>query len=135
MIERERGPIKYEIIKQIGVLNTYPTGWSKEFNLVRWNDRTEKYDVRDWAPGHDRMSRGVTLHEGELKKLMELCNGLFKETQESKTAAAAQMPAQESKPETAAQMPAQENQPADTAQMPPQNEMPAADKVAEEVPF
>ena len=132
MIERERGPIKYEIIKKIGVLNTYPTGWNKEFNLVRWNDRTEKYDVRDWAPGHERMSRGVTLHEGELKKLIELCTGLFEETQESKAETAAQTPSQEIRPETAAQVPSQENQ---NTPAPLQTEMPVADKVAEEVPF
>lgn len=77
MSERERGPIKYEIVKKIGVLNSYPTGWNKELNVVRWNDKSEKYDVRDWSPGHERMSRGVTLYEGELKKLMELCSGLF----------------------------------------------------------
>ena len=125
MIERERGPIKYEIVKKIGVLNTYPTGWNKEFNLVRWNDRTEKYDVRDWAPGHERMSRGVTLHEGELKKLMELCSDLFDaDSACGKETAAATQADPADKPETAA-----------AAQTSPQSEMAAADKVAEDVPF
>ena len=81
MIERERGPVKYEIVKHIGVLNTYPTGWNKEFNIVRWNDKSDKYDVRDWSPGHERMSRGVTMFEGELKRLIEFCADLFGEAQ------------------------------------------------------
>lgn len=81
MIERERGPIKVEIVKHFGVLSTAPTGWTKEFNLVRWNDRPEKYDIRDWAPGHERMSKGVTLFDYEMKKIADLCAGLFEETQ------------------------------------------------------
>ncbi len=76
-MEKERDPIKFEIVKSIGTLNTYPTGWSKEFNIVKWNDRSEKYDIRDWAPGHERMSRGVTMREDEVRKLMELCAGIF----------------------------------------------------------
>lgn len=76
-MEKERDPIKFEIVKSIGTLNTYPTGWSKEFNIVKWNDRSEKYDIRDWAPGHERMSRGVTMREDEIRKLMELCADIF----------------------------------------------------------
>ena len=89
MIERERGNIKFEITKHLGVLSTSPTGWTKEFNIVKWNDKSEKFDLRDWAPGHDRMSRGITLYEGELRALMELCSGLF-EKKESPPAESAE---------------------------------------------
>ena len=77
MTERERTDIKFEIVERIGILNSYPTGWNKEFNLVSWNDKPEKYDIRDWSPSHDRMSRGVTLYQDEVQKLMELCDGWF----------------------------------------------------------
>lgn len=77
MNERDRGPIKVEIVEHFGVLSTAPTGWTKEFNLVKWNDRPEKYDIRDWSPGHERMSKGVTLFDYEMKKIAELCIGLF----------------------------------------------------------
>ncbi len=108
MIERERGSIKFEIVEQIGVLNTYPTGWSKEFNIVKWNDKSEKYDVRDWAPGHERMSRGVTLYEDELEKLYGFCSGIFEkksagETVQEQPAAAAEQNLDDSADKTAEQ--------------------------------
>jgi hypothetical protein len=42
--------IKYEIVKKLGVLSTSSRGWSKELNLVSWNDRPAKYDIREWSP-------------------------------------------------------------------------------------
>ena len=82
MIERDRTSIKCEIVERIGELNSYPTGWKKEFNLVRWNDNPEKYDIRDWSPGHERMSRGVTLREEEVLRLMEFCDKRFNDGKE-----------------------------------------------------
>ena len=64
--------IKYEIIKNIGVLSESSSGWTKELNLISWNDREPKYDLRDWDPEHEKMGKGVTLTEEELKKLKEL---------------------------------------------------------------
>ena len=64
--------IKYEIIKNIGTLSESSKGWKKELNLVSWNDREPKYDLRDWDPEHEKMGKGVTLTEEELKKLKEL---------------------------------------------------------------
>ena len=40
--------IKFEIVKRIGVLSEGNNGWKKELNLVSWNDRAPKYDIRDW---------------------------------------------------------------------------------------
>ena len=64
--------IKYEIIEKIGVLSTSASGWAKELNLISWNDREPKYDLRDWAPGHEKMGKGVTLSKEELLALKEL---------------------------------------------------------------
>ena len=64
--------ISYEIVKKIGVINRYPTGWSKEINIVSWNEGPAKYDIRDWAPEHEKMGKGVTLSEDEMVKLKEL---------------------------------------------------------------
>lgn len=66
--------IKYEIIKNIGVLSTSASGWSKELNLISWNDRDPKYDLRDWSPDHEKMGKGVTLTKEELSALRELLN-------------------------------------------------------------
>jgi hypothetical protein len=73
--------IKYEIVKKIGVLSTAASGWAKEINLIRWNDREPKYDIRDWSgdggPHGDaprKMSKGVTLSKEELAALRDLLN-------------------------------------------------------------
>ena len=70
--EREREEITYEITKHIGVISVYSTGWRTELNLVAWNGGDQKYDLREWDPNHERMSRGVTLHKDEAEKLFEL---------------------------------------------------------------
>lgn len=66
--------IKYEIIKNIAVLSTSASGWRKELNLISWNDREPKYDLRDWSADHSKMGKGVTLTKEELLVLKELLN-------------------------------------------------------------
>ena len=64
--------VTFEIVEEIGVIATHSTGWKKELNLVSWNGGQAKYDIRDWDPGHSRMSRGVTLKEQEMRQIVEL---------------------------------------------------------------
>lgn len=64
--------IKFEITQHIGVLSEGTKGWRKELNLVSWNGREPKYDIREWAPEHEKMGKGVTLSQEEVKKLCEL---------------------------------------------------------------
>lgn len=66
--------IKYEIVETIGTLSENNKGWSKELNLISWNDRDAKYDIRDWSPDHEKMGKGVTLSKEELKALKMLLN-------------------------------------------------------------
>ena len=70
--KRERSDVTFEIVEHIGVLTTTPNGWTKELNIVAWNGGSEKYDIREWDLEHEKMSRGVTLHKDEAKKVMEL---------------------------------------------------------------
>jgi len=62
----------YEIKESLGVLGENSRGWTKELNLISWNGGNPKYDIRDWAPDHDRMGKGVTLSIDEAKELKEL---------------------------------------------------------------
>jgi len=68
--------IKFEILKNIGVLSTSAGGWSKELNLISWNDREPKYDLRDWSADHSKMGKGITLSAEELQALKELLKGM-----------------------------------------------------------
>ena len=63
---------KYEIVKHIGVLSESGKGWTKELNVISWNGANPKYDIRDWAPDHEKMGKGITLTEEEAAKLREL---------------------------------------------------------------
>ena len=62
----------YEITEELGVLSETAKGWTKEFNMVSWNGREPKYDIREWAPGHEKMGKGVTLSGDETAELKRL---------------------------------------------------------------
>lgn len=68
--------IKFEIKENIGILSESAKGWSKELNLVSWNDKEPKYDLREWDPAHEKMGKGMTLTFDEIKKLKGLLNSL-----------------------------------------------------------
>ncbi|RLL44917.1 hypothetical protein D8M04_08530 [Oceanobacillus piezotolerans] len=64
--------IKYEIMETIAVLSQSPKGWTKELNIISWNGREPKYDLRDWAPNKEKMGKGITLTKEELIALKTL---------------------------------------------------------------
>lgn len=68
--------IKYEIKEEFGSISESSKGWTKELNLISWNGKEAKYDLRDWSPAHEKMGRGVTLSKEELIKLRELLNSI-----------------------------------------------------------
>ena len=68
--------IKFEIEETVGVIGESAKGWRKEVNLIRWNGKEAKYDLRDWAPQHEKMGKGVTLSLDELKSLKVLLNSI-----------------------------------------------------------
>lgn len=68
--------IKFEITEELGVLSEGASGWQKEINLVSWNDREPKYDIRDWNATHERMRKGITLTADEVAELRDILNGL-----------------------------------------------------------
>jgi hypothetical protein len=74
----EAKEIKFEIIRKYGVLSDNGRGWRKEFNLVAWNDRDPKLDIRDWNEDHSRMGKGLTFSREEAIKLYELLGDYLK---------------------------------------------------------
>ena len=69
--------IKYEIKEELGTLSENAKGWTKELNLISWNDAAPKYDIRDWAPEHEKMGKGITLTKEEAFALYELLKENF----------------------------------------------------------
>lgn len=68
--------IKFEIKETSGVLSESAKGWKKELNLISWNDKEAKYDIRDWDSEHKKMGKGVTLTIDELKALKNILDGM-----------------------------------------------------------
>lgn len=64
--------VKFEIKENIGTLSESAKGWAKEVNLVSWNDAAPKYDIRDWAPNHEKMGKGITLTREEVEALHKI---------------------------------------------------------------
>lgn len=64
--------IKFEIKEELGVLSESTKGWKKELNLIAWNGGVPKYDLRDWAPGHEKMGKGITLNADEVQELYKI---------------------------------------------------------------
>lgn len=67
----ENRKITMELKEQIAVLGKKTNGWTKELNLVSWNGAAPKFDVRDWDEKHERMSKGLTLFDDEMRKLVD----------------------------------------------------------------
>lgn len=61
--------IKYEIKENVGIISENAKGWTKELNMISWNGAIAKFDIRDWAPEHEKMGKGITLSQEEAKAL------------------------------------------------------------------
>lgn len=64
--------VRFDLMERIGVLSRKDNGWTREVNIVAWNDNPGKVDIREWDPDHKRMTRGVTLFEDEAEKLTKV---------------------------------------------------------------
>lgn len=71
-MEENKQEITFEIVRHLGELSESPKGWKKELNLVSWNEREPKYDLREWSPDHKKMGKGITLNNSEIAKIKEL---------------------------------------------------------------
>lgn len=68
--------LRYDIVKNIDIISEGTKGWKKEINIVSWNERAPKVDIRDWDQAHGKMGRGITLSRQELLKLKEILDGI-----------------------------------------------------------
>ena len=62
--------IQYEIVKEIAVLSTSDSGYTKEINLISWNGKEPKYDIRSFSPNSEKCGKGITLTEKEAGNLL-----------------------------------------------------------------
>ena len=67
---------KYEITERIAVLSTNASGWERQLNMISWNGKDPKYDIRDWSPDGSKMSKGISLSHDEMAVLKDILNEL-----------------------------------------------------------
>lgn len=73
-MDKKGDDIQFAIEKHLAVLGQSKGGWTTELNLVSWNGRPAKLDIRPWDPSHERMGKGMTLSPEEASALREALN-------------------------------------------------------------
>jgi len=68
----------YEIVEHIATIKTTEKGWTRELNRISYNGAAPKFDLRDWAPEHEKMGKGITLTEEDVQALKEALDQYFK---------------------------------------------------------
>ncbi|MBP5311620.1 MAG: hypothetical protein J6112_02165 [Clostridia bacterium] len=63
--------VKFEIVRHIAVISDKGSGWTREINLVKWNDGGTKVDIRDWNGSRESMRKGITLNRQEFLVLVK----------------------------------------------------------------
>ena len=68
---KEMKEIQYEIVKEIAVLSANDSGYTKEINLISWNGKEPKYDIRSFSPNREKCGKGITLNADEAAALLK----------------------------------------------------------------
>ena len=63
--------LKFEVIEHLAVLEVFASGWTLEFNVVKWADGVEKFDIRNWNADHSKCSKGITLFDREMDSIVK----------------------------------------------------------------
>ena len=62
---------EFKIVRHIAVLSERDeTGMQMEFNIVSFNGKTPKWDIRKWDENHEKMSKGISMTNPEFENLM-----------------------------------------------------------------
>ncbi len=68
--------ISFNVTKSLWRLNRSANGWQKEVNLVAWNGKKPRLDVREWNMDKTKMRRGVTFSKDEVLELRKCLNNI-----------------------------------------------------------
>ena len=65
---------KFDIKTTLGTISENSKGWKREVNVMTWNNKKAKVDIREWDEKHEQMGKGITLNKEELKQLKDILN-------------------------------------------------------------
>lgn len=77
MAKKTENEVTYEIVETLATITKNRSGWTKELNLVAWNGAEPKYDIREWSPNHDHLSKGITLTDAEMREIVRAVANRF----------------------------------------------------------
>ena len=69
--------IKYDIVERLGTISETSRGWTRDVNMISWNGREPKIDIRDWSPDQSKMSKGLTFTKEELAELVKIAEKIL----------------------------------------------------------
>ena len=80
----EDDEIDCKILESLGVFSQgrYSQGsksWVKEVNLISWNGRSAKLDIRNWQKDHSRCGKGIAITREEAEELVKLLSKILRE--------------------------------------------------------
>lgn len=67
--------IVYDIVETIGVVDS--GNKTLELNRISWNHRTPVFDLRKWDETHEKMGKGVTMNDSDLRGLYDILREYF----------------------------------------------------------
>ena len=74
----EDDEIDCDIIESYGKFSEGNKSWNKEVNLVSWNGRPAKIDIRSWQKDHQRCGKGIAVTRAEAEELVKLLSKILK---------------------------------------------------------
>lgn len=66
----DNSTLKFEIIEHIETLSSYKRT-VREFNIVKWNNRDPKYDIRSWDLKHKHPEKGICVTKEQLSEIID----------------------------------------------------------------
>lgn len=73
----EENKVSYVIEREIAVLSKNSNDYTKELNIVSWNNNKAKYDIRNWSPNKEKSLKGISLTEEETIALYQALKNEF----------------------------------------------------------
>ena len=70
--------ITYDVVEHIGTVPTN-SAWEVQINSISWNHAPAKYDIRKWNSETDKMSKGISLTEDELRGVYEILKEMYED--------------------------------------------------------
>ena len=74
MARKNYTSVEHKVTNHLGVLKHGTKSWSRQVNLVSWNNGAIVLDIRDWDYGQEKFGKGITMTAEEASRLRDILN-------------------------------------------------------------